>query len=267
MVRHIESIATLPDLPDDTALLFQRSSEGRACRRRAVLGQLTGDDRSQVPACFAPLLTHLERPVSKTTGAKVRESDYTTTVDGDGVPRAIDMATVRWKLRSIAKQKAPGLTGIRPRTAFLLEPLGARTRPPRLRVVLVPAPCPCPVVLLLVCYSYLASALLVPPRARATFCLLLLARYSFATRPLLVRYSQPFSAPTRLLLVPVACPYPSVPVVVQCPCPSELVVSLSTLPQLCSQSRPARPEPQTQLAPRARCREKQQTIWPSSCSL
>ena len=66
---------------------------------------------------------------------------------------------------------------------------GARTRPPRLRVVLVPAPCPCPGVLLLVCYSYLARALLVPTRARATLCLLLLARYSFATRPLLVRYS------------------------------------------------------------------------------
>ena len=81
MARHIESIATLPDLPDDTALLFQRSSEGRACRRRAVLGQLTGDDRSQVPACFAPLLTHLERPISRTTGSTVCESDYVSMVD------------------------------------------------------------------------------------------------------------------------------------------------------------------------------------------
>ena len=78
---------------------------------------------------------------------------------------------------------------VRPRTAFLLEPRGARTRPPRLRVVLVLAPCPCPGVLLLVCYSYLACALLGPTRARATLCLLLLDRYSFATRPLLVRYS------------------------------------------------------------------------------
>ena len=156
---------------------------------------------------------------------------------------------------------------VRPRKFFLLEPRGARTRPPWLRVVLVPAPCPCPGVLLLVCYSYLARALLVPTRARATLCLLLLVRCSFATRPLLVRYSHSLCAPTRLLLVPVACPYPSVPVIVQCTFPSELVVSLSTLPRLCSQSRPARLESHTQLAPRARFREKQQTIWPSSCSL
>ena len=69
-------------------------------------------------------------------------------------------------------------SGLRPRTAFLLEPLGARTRPPRLRVVLVPAPCPCPGVPLLVCYSHLARALLVANRACATLRLLLLVRYS-----------------------------------------------------------------------------------------
>ena len=97
-----------PDLPDGTALLFRRSGEGRACRRRAVLGQLTGDDRSQVPPCFAPLLAHLERPVSRTTGATVRESDYTSMVDKDGVPRVIDMEAVRRKLRSITKQNRPG---------------------------------------------------------------------------------------------------------------------------------------------------------------
>ena len=110
MDRHNESIATPTDLPEDTALLFRRSGEGRAYRKRAVLGQLTGDGRSQVPPCFVPLLTHLERPVSRTTGATMRESDYTSVVDEDGVPRDIDMATVRRKLRSIAKQKAPGLT-------------------------------------------------------------------------------------------------------------------------------------------------------------
>ena len=111
MARHIESIATPPGLLDDTALLFRRSCEGRACRMQAVLGQLTGDDRTQAPPCFAPLLTHLERPVSRTTGATVRGSGDTSMVDEDGVPRVIDMATVRRKLRSIAKQKAPGLTG------------------------------------------------------------------------------------------------------------------------------------------------------------
>ena len=41
----------------------------------------------------------------------MRESDYTTMVDDDGVPHAIDMATVRRKLSNIAKQKAPGLSG------------------------------------------------------------------------------------------------------------------------------------------------------------
>ena len=59
MARHIESIAAPPDLPDDTALLFRRSAEGRAWRMRAVLGQLTGEYRSQAPPCFAILLAYL----------------------------------------------------------------------------------------------------------------------------------------------------------------------------------------------------------------
>ena len=100
-----------PDLPDDTALLFRRDGEGRACHRRAVLGELTGDDRPQIPPCFAPLLTYLERPISRATGRSVRESGYASMVDKGGAPRPIDMATVRRKLRGIAKQKAPGLTG------------------------------------------------------------------------------------------------------------------------------------------------------------
>ena len=112
MARHIESIATPPDLPVDTAVLFRRDGDGRACRRRAVLvGELIGEDRSQIPPCFVPLLTHLERPISRTTGATVRESDYTSMVDESGVPRSIDMATMRRNLRGIAKQKAPGLSG------------------------------------------------------------------------------------------------------------------------------------------------------------
>ena len=75
MARHIESMAAPPDLPDDTSLLFRRSAEGRDCRMRAVLGRLTGDDRSQVPPCFAPLLGYLKRPLSRATGATVRELD------------------------------------------------------------------------------------------------------------------------------------------------------------------------------------------------
>ena len=92
MARHVESIAVPPDPPDDTALLFRRSDEGRACRMRAVLGRLTGDDRSQVPLYFAALLGYIERPLSWMTGATMRESDYTSMVDDDGVPRIIDMA-------------------------------------------------------------------------------------------------------------------------------------------------------------------------------
>ena len=112
MARHVESMAAPPDLPGDTALLSRRSAEGRACRMRAVLGRLTGDDRAQAPPpCFAPLLGYLERPRSRMTGETVRESDYTTMIGDDGMPRAIDIATVRRKLSSIAKQKAPGFSG------------------------------------------------------------------------------------------------------------------------------------------------------------
>ena len=111
VARHVESMAAPPDLPDDTALLFRRSAEGRARRMRAVLGRLTGDDRPQAPPCFASLLGYLERPRSRTTGETMRESDYTTMVGDDGMPRAIDIATVRRKLGSIAKQKAPWFSG------------------------------------------------------------------------------------------------------------------------------------------------------------
>ena len=45
-------------------------------------------------------------------GATVREADYTKMViDENGVPRIIDMATVRRKLSSIAKQKQRGVAG------------------------------------------------------------------------------------------------------------------------------------------------------------
>ena len=70
MARHIESIAAPPDLPDGTALLFRCSAEGRACRMRAVLGQLTGDDRSQVPPCFPALLGYPFSRWSTTTACR-----------------------------------------------------------------------------------------------------------------------------------------------------------------------------------------------------
>ena len=93
MVRHIESIAASPDLPDNTALLFRRNAEGRACRMRAVLGQLTGDGRSQPPPCFAILLAYLERPLSRTTGETVREAGYISVIDENGVPPATGTGT------------------------------------------------------------------------------------------------------------------------------------------------------------------------------
>ena len=86
MARHIESMAVPPDLSDSTALLFRRSAEGRACRMRAVLGQLTGDGQLQAPPCFATLLEYLERPRSRMTGATVREADYISMIDENGVP-------------------------------------------------------------------------------------------------------------------------------------------------------------------------------------
>ena len=110
MAHHIENIAVSQNLPADTALMiFRRDGSGRACRRRAVLGELTGDDRSQIPPCFAPLLMYLERPVSRATGTTVCESDDTSMVDESGVPRPIGMLAMRRKLRGTAKQKAPGL--------------------------------------------------------------------------------------------------------------------------------------------------------------
>ena len=95
MARYIENMATPPDLPGDTALLFRRDAEGRACRMRAVLGRLTDYGRSHVPPCFAAILSYLERPTSRATGAKVRESDYVSMIDDDGVPRTIDRPTAR----------------------------------------------------------------------------------------------------------------------------------------------------------------------------
>ena len=79
---------------------------------RAVLGQLTGDDRSQAPPCFATLLEYPRAaPQPDDWCDCAREADYISMADENGVPRTIDMATVRRKLGSIAKQKAPGLTG------------------------------------------------------------------------------------------------------------------------------------------------------------
>ena len=47
----------------------------------------------------------------RATGLPVHCTDYESMIDGDGAPRQFDFATIRRKLGSIAKQKAPGLSG------------------------------------------------------------------------------------------------------------------------------------------------------------
>ena len=107
----VERLAAVEPGPEDTAILFRRNEEGREFRRRATAGTLTPHDISRVPECFHDLLKHLASPVSKATGLPVHCTDYETMIDGDGAPRRFDFATVRRKLGSIAKQKAPGLSG------------------------------------------------------------------------------------------------------------------------------------------------------------
>ena len=100
--------------PEDTAILFRRNEEGREFRRRAVAGELAPHDTSRVPECFHALLGHLASPISKIAGLPVHCTDYESMIDEDGAPRQFDFATIRRKLGSIAKQKAPGLSGNEP---------------------------------------------------------------------------------------------------------------------------------------------------------
>ena len=106
-----ERLAVTEPRPEDTAVLFRRNEEGREFRHRAVAGVLTPHDTRRVPECFHALLKHLASPISKTTdGLPVRCTDYEPMLDEDGAPRQFDFATIRRKLGSIAKQKAPGLS-------------------------------------------------------------------------------------------------------------------------------------------------------------
>jgi hypothetical protein len=96
---------------DDTALLFRKGEAGRRCRARAVKGELTKDDITQLPSCFHELLEDLKSPVSGRTGATVQSSDFANMVDELGAPRLITPAIMRRKLGKIAKGKAPGFSG------------------------------------------------------------------------------------------------------------------------------------------------------------
>ena len=107
----VERLAAVAPRPEDTAILFRRNEEGREFRRRAVAGELTQHDISRVPECFHALLEHLSSPFCKSTGFPVHFTDYVNMIDEDGAPRQFDFATIRRKLGSIAKQKAPGLSG------------------------------------------------------------------------------------------------------------------------------------------------------------
>ena len=102
-------LAAVEPGPVDTSILFRRSEEGREFRRRAASGALTPHGISRVPECFHDLRKHLASPISKATGLPVHCTDYASMIDGDRAPRRFDFATIRRKLSSIAKQKAPGL--------------------------------------------------------------------------------------------------------------------------------------------------------------
>ena len=110
----VERLAVTEARPEDTAILFRRNEEEREFRRRAVAGELTPHETSRVPECFHALLKHLASPISKTTGLPVNRTDYESMIDEGGAPRQFDFATIRRKLGSIAKQKAPGLSGNSP---------------------------------------------------------------------------------------------------------------------------------------------------------
>ena len=76
-------------------------------------GELTPHDISRVLDCFHDLLKHLAFSISKTTGHPVHSTDYESMIDEDGAPRKFGFAAIRREreLGSIAKQKAPGLSG------------------------------------------------------------------------------------------------------------------------------------------------------------
>ena len=80
---------------DDTALLFRKGEAGRRCRARAVKGELTTDDITQLPSCFHELLEDLKSPVSGRTGATVQPPDFANMVDDLGAPRLITVAMLQ----------------------------------------------------------------------------------------------------------------------------------------------------------------------------
>ena len=96
---------------DDTALLCRRGAVGRRCRARVVQGEVTEDDRQQLPRGFHELLEHLQSPVSGLSGETVCSKDFVNMLGDDGNPRVFDRTIMRRKLGKIAKGKAPGYSG------------------------------------------------------------------------------------------------------------------------------------------------------------
>ena len=72
----VRRIAARRDEPADTALMFSRSEEGKACRERAAGGNLTNEDKVALPNCFHELLPHLQPPTNPATGVAVKPADY-----------------------------------------------------------------------------------------------------------------------------------------------------------------------------------------------
>ena len=74
-------------------------------------GEVTEDDRQQLPPCFHELLEHLQSPVSGLTGETVRSKGFVSMLGDGGNPRVFDRTIMRRKLGKIAKGKAPGYSG------------------------------------------------------------------------------------------------------------------------------------------------------------
>ena len=75
--EEVLKLAAAAEIGDsDTALMFRRSPEGGACRRRAVTGTLTEGDKRELPKCFHKPLGHLESPTNEPTGTKAKPADY-----------------------------------------------------------------------------------------------------------------------------------------------------------------------------------------------
>ena len=105
---------TTTDHPEDTALLMRRNAEGRRCRLRATESKLRPQDKADIPAQFWPLLPHFQRKVIPSSDERVQQSDYSSMLTPDGLPKPVQLVEWQRKMGDIAKGKAPGYSGNTP---------------------------------------------------------------------------------------------------------------------------------------------------------